>query len=207
MPVFRVLRESRELRVNEEPLDRQVQWDPLVTKDRLESVVFPVLRGLLVPKEAQANKENLESLEKKVPMDQLVVLEIKDPQVPLEHQELLDVMVPLESLDPLDLQVPRASTESLVPRVLKVFRAPLVSPDQREIMDLQEKMVNLDHVDPRGPEVTMAKMEIKEQLVRQDLLASKAREAELDLLVIKDSRVSQAQQETREKREEVAKLV
>ena len=73
--------------------------------------------------------------------------------------------------------------------------------------DLQEKMVNLDHVDPRGPEVTMAKMEIKEQLVRQDLLASKAREAELDLLVIKDSRVSQAQQETREKREEVAKLV
>ena len=32
--------------------------------------------------------------------------------------------------------------------------------------DLQEKMVSLDHVDPRGPEVTMAKMEIKEQLVR-----------------------------------------
>ena len=73
--------------------------------------------------------------------------------------------------------------------------------------DPQEKTVNLDHVDPRGPEVTMAKMEIKEQLVRQDLLASKAREAELDLLVIKDSRVSQAQQETREKREEVAKPV
>merc|ERR1712180_553025 len=105
-------------------------------------------------------------------------------------------MVPLESLDPLDLQVPRASMGSLVLRVLKVFLAPLVSPDQREIMDQQEKMVNLDHVDPRGPEVTMAKMEIKEQLVRQDLLASKAREAELDLLVIKDSRVSQAQQET-----------
>ena len=96
---------SNPIRVNEEPLDRQVRWDPLVTKDRLESVVCPVLRGLLVPREAQANKENLESLEKKVPMARLVVPEIKDPQVPLEHQDLLDVMVPLESLDPLDLQV------------------------------------------------------------------------------------------------------
>lgn len=207
MPVFRVLRESRELRVNEEPQDRQAQWDPLVTKDRRESVVCPVLRGLLVPKEAQANKENLESMEKKVPMAQLVVPEIKDPQVPLEHQDLLDVMVPLESLDPPDLQVPRENTESLVHRVLKVFLAPSVSPDQREIMDLQEKMVNLDHADPRGPEVTMAKMEIKEQLVLQDLLASKAKEVDLDLLVIKDSRVSQAQQETQEKREDLVKLV
>ena len=137
-----------------------------MTKDRLESVVCPVLRGLLVPKEAQANKENLENLEKKVPMAQLVVPEIKDPQVPLEHQDLLDVMVPLESLVRLDLQVrlmngnsdgqacqllstyillngiylfeyqqvPRENMESLVPRVLKVFLAPLVSLDQREIM-------------------------------------------------------------------------
>lgn len=123
------------------------------------------------------------------------------------HQDHLEEMDHLESLDPLDPQVLRVNTEKLAHRVLKVFLVLLVSLAPRVILDQPEKMVNLEDVDHQAPEVTMAKMVIKELLDHQGLRESKEREEVQDLQETKVSKVFQDLLEILEKLEEVVNPV
>lgn len=191
MPVFKACQENKEPRVNAVPLAPRVQWDLPETKDRRENAVFRDQRVPPDQREALENQENRESPERRVPTVPLVAQETRVPQDLVALLDHLDVMALLESPDPLDLQVPRENTENLVLRDLKVFLAPLVSLAQREILDPLVKMAKPDLVDLRAPEVTMARMAIRELPGPQDLLASKEREVAPDLREIKVSRAFQ----------------
>jgi len=116
-------------------------------------------------------------------------------------------MVPPESPDPLDPLALRENTENPVLKDLKVFQALSVSLDQREILDLLEKTVNLDLADLQAQGVTMAKTETKEQLDLQDPLASKENEAVPDLRETKVSKAFPDQLVILERQEDPEKLV
>jgi len=74
-------------------------------------------------------------------------------------------------------------------------------------LDQPEKMVKLEDVDHQAPEVTMAKMVIKERLDPRGLLESKEREEAQDHQETKVSKVFQDPLEILEKLEEVVNPV
>jgi len=121
MPVSKVFQENKEFQANVVRLALPVPWELLETKVPRENVDYLDQRVPLDPKEALEKWENLESLERRDLMAQLVAQEIRVHQDLMVPQDPLEEMDHLESLDPPDPQVPRVNTENLAHRVLKVF--------------------------------------------------------------------------------------
>lgn len=207
IPVFRVCRENRELRVNVALPDPPVRWEERETKDLPANVVFRAPRAPPDPREAPESKEKVANRERKVRPVRSVAPETKDPRVPSVPRVPQDAMVLPENPVLPDPQVLRENTEKLVPKVLKGSQERLDSPDLKEITVPPEKMEKPDLAVPPAQEETMAKMVIKERLVHRDHLENKEKEEAPDPLEIRDSKVSQVQLATQERRENLANRV